>query len=521
MLLLALPVSAEIVEQRFPCGLRAVIVEDARVPQVAVQLCFRAGRAQQPPHLPDVCERIGHALLRPELEPAATARVEQDASCIELRVPAAQLAAGLTQQLDRLGALETLGDFPPVQHGSNHHAAELEQMTLMSLFPSDHPYYPRRAAVVIGLDLDDERDRFRRTWFTPANAILFVYGDASGRDVIDIVAKRAAAWGVDEAPTPRAVDLPKARRINQEDEPAFGVELLFVTPGAGTLELATYEVLLQHLCNPVDGLLYRRLVLDLGAGPPRWERITWRNAGMLALTYGFACSPANKTALIDATFAVLNEAQTALPEPVALRRARALAELARLKRRATFAARAEVYRTATLMGDPLLPDLERERLQRVGVTDLQECAARLGQARVLIRTLYEAPPENAVSEAWTLEALRGEPELCVLRYWRNAEFREIEQLAAGRYSRWSPAELRDLLSYRGVELRVFSQAQDCGLEALGPPRERTFMEELLTALLTEAPAAGASPDRESFLRAWETWTAQPLQRASAGPDRAD
>lgn len=272
---------------------------------------------------------------------------------------------------------------------------------------------PRAAAGRRAVAAEDEgvanrvllRSEFDARWLVSGNATLFIVGDVDRDATLAQARESLAPLAWREPPRRAFVDRPIADTIGIDDAdlPADGVVLAFLTPAWGYAENATLDVLMHRLCNPVDGVLARRLAA-LGAPPPRWARFAWRDAGVLLLVLrppldGDAghdgATPGTRSVTRPAgdadLAALLRECLTRVGEPsaseVELRRARALAARDVREARARF--RDYAWRLAAheiIGGDLLQADFEAAHVARVAAGDLRAAAERLAETRCIVVT---------------------------------------------------------------------------------------------------------------------------------------
>ncbi|HMQ15353.1 MAG TPA: insulinase family protein [Phycisphaerae bacterium] len=433
LLLISQPLDPPPRFERLPCGLRVCVVEDRGLPLVSVQLWFRAGSVHDAPTRPGMC-RLAQILLeqRDDLAlrlNAMGARTEnrtlRDACGFSAVLPAEQLDAALEVEAARLRplvvdkaplerALRSIA-VPPADAADRADAAD-EPAVLARLVP-EHPYRvpPGFAAASLAEVTPEDVQEFLERWFAPAGATLFIIGDVETEAALESVKRRFAgiAWREParraelpplEAAQPRALlALPAA-------EPGGGadIELHWLTPARSGRRSAALDVLMHHLCNPVDGSLTARFAAA-GCGPPRWSRSHWRLGGLLTLSVAapgqavlqaasetpaedqppgastpVSAAPEQVEPLVLAALAAAAEA--VLPE-IALDRARNLAEQTVMEGRGSFADRALALAEAEMVsGDILLHEIEVPRISRLTVADVQEAARRLlAGGRIAVR----------------------------------------------------------------------------------------------------------------------------------------
>ncbi|MGE0479394.1 MAG: insulinase family protein [Phycisphaerae bacterium] len=251
------------------------------------------------------------------------------------------------------------------------------------------------------------RREFEARWLVSGNATLFIVGDVDREAVFALARESLAGVAWREPPRRAFADRPVADtiRVDDGDTPAGARTLAFLTPAWGYAENATLDVLMHHLCNPVDGVLALRLAA-LGAPPPRWDRFAWRDAGVLLLALqprvdGDAAR--GGADLLEIWQEVLESVRSTPISAVPLRRARSLA--ARDQREAQACFRDYAWRLAAheiLGGDLLQADFEAGQVARVTVGDVAAAASRLAETRcVVVAGIGGAarPPRGAPPDA--------------------------------------------------------------------------------------------------------------------------
>ncbi len=418
--------------ERLPCGLRVCVVEDRAQPLVSVQLWFRAGSVHDPPTRPGMCrlvqlllqQRDALALRLNAMGAWIESRTLRDACFFSAVLPAEHLDAALeveaarlrpfvvdTEQIER--ALRSLAAAPA---DPADRAAAADELAVLARLLPEHPYRvpPGFVAAALAQATPADVEEFLERWFAPAGATLFIIGDAETEAALEAV-KRCFAGNAWREPARRA-ELPPLEAAQPRDLLALpvagpgaeaGVELHWLTPARSGRRSAALDVLLHHLCNPVDGPLAARLAAA-GLGPPRWSRMHWRLGGLLTLSVAApaqAVLPAATGASAEdqprgpattapaaeeveqIVLAALAAAADAVPSEIALDRARSLAKQAVMQARESFAERALALAEAEMIdGDILLYEVEAPRISRLTVADVRQAARRLlASARIVVR----------------------------------------------------------------------------------------------------------------------------------------
>jgi zinc protease len=516
---------------RLDNGLQVVMVPDSREALVSVQLWLRAGSADDEAKYPGLCAAIRgmleHGLDVPERLRAAEVRFEsrtlRDACYFAWFVPPERLDDALQIEARRLqcspggAALTTAaGGDEPLRR-------------LLAAAFAGHPYQSPPGLVGEALkDLPpDEVQDFQRRWFVPGNATLLVIGDVQTPAVLEAV--RRHFGGVPWAEPPRRAPGPlaAAERVKLPPMPADqgGLDVAWVTSGAGSADSLALAVLMQRLCNPVDGPLYRRLV-EACLLPPRWSQDSGRAAGMVVLSVDVAEEAPRGSEEIEGIIAEeLERAAQALPMEIELNRARALAARAVRLRQTSFADRAlNLGFYEVVVGDMLLADWELPRLARLTVGDLQRVAAQLREARTVYlprtRRTGETPPATPVRTADPTRV--GTPQavcdgvsvaVCTQPAAALAEVRTIvtgeadvadalDALMAVGSTRHSVEPIRDYLTYHGLDLFPLAAGPQHGLISRGPATHVAQMIELHGELLRYPSGEVGAGEPGRRLRRW-------------------
>lgn len=360
---------------------------------------------------------------------------------------------------------------------------------------------------------------FRARWFVPGNATLVVVGAIKTDDVLPRIRQRFGRLPWADVPPRARPASPPAELLHlpaaEGDDP--GLDLAWVTPGAAADELAALDVLMHLLCNPVDGPLYARLTAA-GCRPPRWTRQAWREAGLLVLSvdFGEEGTEEGHQAIEALVGAELANAIEHTPSEVALNRARAAAARDVRNRRASFHDWAlELGWSEVVAGDVQLAAWELPRREQLRVGDLQRAAALLRDARTVVqprvartggcpnkptptvcpgtlpkRTAGHTPVVVELGNGVVVRVLRmvdAGPTVVETRVEGVAELGSAMQalLAVGSTELSAP-QLRDYLSYRGLDLSAVCKKGKTGLISRGDARDVPQMVEL-QALLLQKP----------------------------------
>jgi len=583
---------------RLDCGLRVVVLEDHTLPLVSVQLWFGAGPALEPPDaagataaLLETLEERDATAVRLAALGVRTGRMRlPEAVCLSATLPPALLEPTLAAMATRLRPLgpgeltaagRAEGGRGEASEGADPADLAVKRRLLAALL-KDHPYVAA-AREPIGKrgPIDSEALReFADRWFVPGNATLLVIGDVTPPTVMELVRQRARGLAWAEPPRRPEWRLPAAERMELPPPPngvADGLAVAWLTAGLGQVENVALAVLMERLCNPVDGPVYRRLTAA-GFGPPSWEHEAWRDAGVLILTVArplgdppIATSrptmAATQPAFSHAAQIIWEEvgrAAAELPEPIEFDRARALAARRRVAAGATFEARARDLGVREVIGGDLLTATwEAGRARTLPVGALQQAARTLTTARRVIAPRLRSDRTHATTPSTPVRQLSGAEALALFRASGgdapvpplvppSAVRTETHAIVPGvratlavvpglseavvRTLVGSPAYLRDGLTtlmltgsvgrsgaqwrdyctFRGIELAPVTERHRQGLHGAGAAAD---VERLIEAhaLLLRRPERGPEAVARAYerLHAWFDAPLTPAERAAA------
>ena len=278
-----------------PNGLDVILVEDKKLPVVAVNVWYHVGPANEAPGLTGFAHLFEHMMfagtrhaprgLVDKLMEGAGATDSNGTTDFDRTnyfdtVPANQLELALWAHSDRMGYLldvldqTALANQQDVVRNERRQAVEnrpygiVEEAVFHQLFPKTHPYH----AMVIGshadiqnAKLDDIRQFFNR-YYRPNNASIVIAGDIDKAKAKALVAKYFGSFKAG-APVPR----PKveAPRISTEKRAVVSdrielprVYMAWLTPTAYTPGDAELSVAAQILGAGKSSRLYKSLVYD-------------------------------------------------------------------------------------------------------------------------------------------------------------------------------------------------------------------------------------------------------------------
>jgi predicted Zn-dependent peptidase len=280
-----------------PNGLEVILLEDHRMPEVAVDVWYKVGSRDERPGKTGFAHLFEHVMFQgtkhvPEdkhfelLQKAGASNVNGSTSHDRTNyyevVPANQLELALWLESERMGFLldrqgfkETLDNQRDVvknerrQRTENRPAGLVSRIQLEALYPPNHPYFHEvigSMADLTAASLDDVQGFFR-TYYVPNNATLTIAGDidrAKTKALVEQYFAPIPAGG----PVPRmpavAVRLTAPKRIAMEakiQQPQLYVA--YPSPAnfaPGDREL---DVLANILGGGKSSRLYKRLVYEL------------------------------------------------------------------------------------------------------------------------------------------------------------------------------------------------------------------------------------------------------------------
>ncbi|GAB3427586.1 insulinase family protein [Massilia solisilvae] len=393
-----------------PNGLEVILVEDHRLPIVAVNIWYHVGPANEAPGLTGFAHLFEHMMFagtkhvpRGEadrlLEGAgatdSNGSTDFDRTNYYDTVPSNQLELALWVHADRMGYLldvldqQALSNQQDVVRNERRQSIEnqpygiVEEALYHTLFPKEHPYY----ASVMGSHADIQSARLAdvRAFFTryygPNNASIVIAGDIDKARTLALVRKYFGGFKR-SAPVlhPKVVTPPitRERRVVVPDRIELPrVFMGWLTPPAYQNGDAELEVLAQILAGGKSSRLYKSLV---------YERQIAQDANAAQNSYALT-----STFVIDVTARpghTLKEIEDAVDaELAALRdfgpsereveRARSTIEtrkLASIEKLGDNGLANLVNRYNQYLGDPGYLQKDLERLRRVRAQDVQRAA---------------------------------------------------------------------------------------------------------------------------------------------------
>lgn len=405
-----------------PNGLEVILVEDHRLPIVAVNIWYHVGPANEAPGLTGFAHLFEHMMfagtrhlprgLADRLLEGAGATdsngsTDYDRTNYYDTVPSNQLELALWVHADRMGYLldvldqAALSNQQDVVRNERRQSVEnrpygiVEEALNHALFPRTHPYY----AAVIGSHADiqnaklaDVRDFFKR-YYGPNNASIVIAGDIDKAKTRALVAKYFGSFKRSPPVAHPHVDTPaltRERRIVVPDRVELPrLYMAWLTPPAFQPGDAELEVTAQILAGGKSSRLYKSLVYERQIAQ---EASAAQSSNALTSTFIVDATarpghePSELETAIDAELKALRDTG---PSEQEVERARNTIETAMLtsieKLGGTgLANRINQYNQYT--GDPGYLPKDIERLRRVTAADVRRVAQAYLQpnARVIV-----------------------------------------------------------------------------------------------------------------------------------------
>ena len=415
MSLTTLPTAAAIVlaplsftDRTLPNGLRVLLVEDHRVPSVAINVGYRVGGKDDPPgrsgfaHLFEHLMFKGTANTKSETMDRLTEDVggynnaftAEDITNYYEVVPANYLETLLWAEADRLASLDvTQANFlteREVVIGEYGQSVLAEPYGMLGELVDREAYttHPYRRGVIGDPDnlhaatLDDVV-AFHKTYYRPDNAVLVVVGDFDPAQANAWIDKYFGPIARPAGAVPRvSVVEPKQteeRRFtyNGNNVPLPALEYAYHVPAASAADAEALDVIETILGAGKSSRLYRALVYDqqlasgVSAGFDARQQpglFTFRTI----LNKGKAVSDAH--AALDAEIAQL---QTTPVDAAELDKAKTQIASSLVRSRATYQGIAlALVRTVVYRGDPALVNADLAKLQAVTPADITRVAKK-------------------------------------------------------------------------------------------------------------------------------------------------
>jgi zinc protease len=408
-----------------PNGLELILIEDRRLPIVAVNVWYHVGPANEAPGLTGFAHLFEHMMFAGSrhlprgladrlLEGAgatdSNGSTDYDRTNYYDTVPANQLELALWVHADRMGYLldvldqTALSNQQDVVRNERRQSVEnrpygiVEEAMNHALFPKDHPYY----ASVIGSHADiqnaklaDVRDFFTR-YYGPNNASIVIAGDIDKVKTRALVAKyfggfkRSAPVTKPSAARPKVTTPPitRERRLTVPDRVELPrVYMAWLTPPAYQPGDAELEITAQILAGGKAGRLYKNLVYERQIAQ---DTAAAQNSNALTSTFviDVTARPGIEATELEAAIdAELKSLRDTGPSDQEVERARNTIETAMLTAieklgGAGLANQVNQYNQYT--GDPGFLPKDIARLRRVSAADVQRAARSYLQANARV-----------------------------------------------------------------------------------------------------------------------------------------
>jgi zinc protease len=427
LLVLAGATAAEMPQVRYdkttlPNGLEVILVEDHRLPIVAVNIWYHVGPANEAPGLTGFAHLFEHMMfagtrhlprgLADRLLEGAGATdsngsTDYDRTNYNDTVPSNQLELALWVHADRMGYLldvldqTALSNQQDVVRNERRQSVEnrpygvVEETLNHALFPKTHPYY----AAVIGSHADiqnaklaDVRDFFKR-WYGPNNASIVIAGDIDKAKTRALVAKYFGSFKKSPPVVHPQVATPaitRERRITVPDRVELPrLYMAWLTPPAfqpGDAELA---VTAQILAGGKSSRLYKTLVYERQIAQ---EAAAAQNSNALTSTFIVDATarpghdPAELETAIDAELKALRDTGPSEQEVERARNTIETAMLTSIEKLGGTGLANQINQYNQYTGDPGYLPKDIERLRRVTAADVRRVARAYLQpnARVIV-----------------------------------------------------------------------------------------------------------------------------------------
>lgn len=416
-----------------PNGLDVILVEDHRLPIVAVNLWYHVGPADEAPGLTGFAHLFEHMMfagsrhlprgLADRLLDGAGATdsngsTDYDRTNYYDTVPSNQLALALWVHADRMGYLldvlnqAALSNQQDVVRNERRDSVEnrpygiAEEALNHALFPKGHPYYASvigSHADIQGAKLTDVREFFRR-YYGPNNASLVIAGDIDKARAHALVTKYFGSLKAGPAVVraqPATPAIARERRIKVSDRVELPrVYMAWLTPPAYQPGDAALAVTAQILAGGKSSRLYKSLVYERQTAQ---EASAVQNAYALSSTFVLDATarPGGDPAEIERGIdAELQQLRDTGPSEAELERARNLLEtrmLTTVERLGGdgLANRLNAYNQYT--GDPGYLPKDIARLRAVGAADVRHAVQTWlrPEARVVVEVRPGTPDFGA------------------------------------------------------------------------------------------------------------------------------
>ncbi|MCS0660409.1 M16 family metallopeptidase [Massilia terrae] len=407
-------------------GLEVILVEDHRLPVVAVNIWYHVGPANEAPGLTGFAHLFEHMMFAQTrhvprgmadslLEGAgatdSNGSTDFDRTNYFDTAPSNQLELALWVHADRMGYLldvldqAALSNQQDVVRNERRQNIEdrpygiVEEALYHTLFPKEHPYYADvmgSHADIQGAKLADVREFFRR-YYGPNNASVVIAGDIDKAKTLALVRKYFGSFKRSEPVARRTVATPaitSERRVTVPDRIELPrVFIGWLTPPAYQPGDAELDVLAQILAGGKSSRLYKTLVYDRQIAQ---EVNASQNSYALASTFvvDVTARPGQSLhdieAAVDAELAALRDNG---PTEREIERARNTIEtrlVAQVQKLGGEGLANLVNRYNQYTGDPGYLQKDLERVRRVSAADVQRAARQYLQRNA--RAVVEGVP---------------------------------------------------------------------------------------------------------------------------------
>jgi zinc protease len=273
-------------------GLEVILLEDHRLPLVAVNLWYHVGPANEKPGRTGFAHLFEHMMFQGSRNVSEPFQILEAAGASEINgttdfdrtnyfetVPSNRLETALWLESDRMGFLRDKLDAAQLEtqrdvvrnerrEGENRPYELVEEGVFHTLFPKGHPYY----AYVIGshadieaAELDDVRE-FHRQYYSPNNASLAIVGDIDKNKTRAMVEKyfgsipAGPAVPKIDATTPPITS--ERRRVITDKVELPRVYMAWITDPIYKPGDAEADLLAQILGGGKSSRLYKKLVYE-------------------------------------------------------------------------------------------------------------------------------------------------------------------------------------------------------------------------------------------------------------------
>ncbi len=400
-----------VAKHRLDNGLTVLLVEDHRLPQVAVNLWYHVGSKDEAPGKTGFAHLFEHMMFQGSehyaqdfFKPLEEVGARLNGSTAEDRtnywevVPKAYLERALWLESDRLGYLLPAMDQAKLdnqrevvknerrQTVENEPYGVAEEALLCALYPEGHPYHHSIIGSMADLDkatLEDVQDFFRR-YYTPNNASLCIAGDVEPKAALALAAKyfdAVPAGPVVPPVQPFVPELFRPARLSAEDSVRLPrLYLQWPTPVQFTADAAALSVLGFILSTGKDSRLVRRLQVDHSVAQAVWA---YNQACEVAGTFSVIATAQPGRSLDEVEHAVWEELERLAAEGVAEGEVRAAVDairaglLKRLQSLGGFGGVSDlVNKYQTFTGNPSYLEKDLERYEALSAGAVSDSARR-------------------------------------------------------------------------------------------------------------------------------------------------